>query len=73
MESTLVPEIHYILLKDDFSDLHEKYEWCKSHKEECKSIIRNAHQFMLKFRNVEREEEIEKEVIKRYFEKVVIV
>jgi len=36
------PYVHYIPIKDDFSDLQEKYQWCEEHQEECEQIIRNA-------------------------------
>ena len=68
METTLIPEYHYILLKDDFSDLYEKYEWCEKNQEKCKEIIKNANRFMSQFANKENEIELEKEVINKYFE-----
>lgn len=37
-----VPWIHYVPIKDDFSDIDEKFEWCEQHPEECKLIIKNA-------------------------------
>ena len=37
METTLIPGYHYILLADDFSDLHEKYIWCE--KNQTKLIL----------------------------------
>lgn len=46
MESELVPNYHYVLLDDDFSNLIEKLEWCNKHPEICKQIIKNAHDFM---------------------------
>ena len=30
MEDTLVPGKHYILIKDDFSDIDEKFKWCEN-------------------------------------------
>lgn len=49
------PFIHYIPIKDDFSDLQEKYHWCESHQEECEIIIKNAKmlfQKIYRFQNV---------------------
>jgi hypothetical protein len=34
--------VHYIPVKEDFSDLMEKYEWCESHPAECKQMILDA-------------------------------
>jgi len=71
MESTLIPDYHYILLKDDFSDLVEKIIWCNAHPNECKEIINHANQFMMQFANEKIEQFIENEVIKEYFKRVV--
>ena len=67
METTLVPNYHYILLKDDFSDLEEKLNWCNTNQDKCKEIVKNANSFMKQFSNKENEQKIEEEVIKRYF------
>lgn len=70
METTLVPGKHYVLLKDDFSDLLEKWKWCESHQEECLEIVRNANQYMTQFQDSRVEERIEELVLDRYFAKV---
>jgi hypothetical protein len=67
MESTLIPDYHYVLLKDDFSDLEEKYNWCENNQPKCKEIIQHAKEFMSQFANIKQEKEIEKEVIATYF------
>jgi hypothetical protein len=36
------PFVHYIPVKDDFSDLFEKIEWADTHPEEVDQIIKNA-------------------------------
>jgi len=35
------PWKNYIPIKDDFSDIDEKFEWCELHEEECQKIIEN--------------------------------
>lgn len=35
------PWKNYIPIKDDFSDIDEKFEWCESNPEECEKIIEN--------------------------------
>ncbi len=67
MESKLVPGFHYILLKDDFSDLNEKVIWCHNHQNECKQIIKNANKYMQQFSNNIIETMIEKTLITSYF------
>ena len=67
METTLIPNYHYILLKDDFSDLLDKMRWCNNNPVRCKQIVRNATEFMKQFSNIKKEEEIERTVINKYF------
>jgi len=68
METTLIPNYHYILLKDDFSDLEDKLHWCNNNPIKCKIIIQNANTFMRQFNNIEAERAIEVEVVRKYFE-----
>jgi hypothetical protein len=70
METTLVPDYHYILVKDDFSDLEEKLRWCNKHPEECKQIIQNANDYMRQFSDEKVERTIENKVIRAYFKRV---
>ena len=67
MESELIPDYHYVLLKDDFSDLLEKIQWANKNQDLVKKISENASIFMNRFSNKENEKHIEKEVIRRYF------
>jgi hypothetical protein len=67
METTLVPDYHYVLLKDDFSDLLEKIEWCNNNQNKCIEIIKNANNFMSQFADNKTEMEIESTVLKQYF------
>ena len=73
MEDMLLPFIHYIPLKDDFSDIEEKYNWCLSHLEECELISKNATKYMEDFLDDENEKFITLEVIKTYFEYVKFI
>ena len=67
METTLIPNFHYVLIKDDFSDLKEKLIWCNNNQEQCKNIINNAHAHMRQFENNENEKKLEEAVINKYF------
>ena len=71
MEDMLIPNYHYLLLKDDFSDLLEKIEWCNDHQPQVQKIIKHANTFVEMFKNYELEYEIEKEVLRLYFEKII--
>jgi len=68
METTLVPNKHYILLKDDFSDLHERLQWCNNNQDKCIEIVKNANEFMNQFSNDANEQKLEIEVLNKYFE-----
>lgn len=68
METLLVQNFHYIQLKDDFTDLYEKYIWCENNPEKCKNIIKNANNFMSMFSDIEQEDKLEQQVINKYFE-----
>jgi len=67
METTLIPNKHYILLNDDFSDLQEKLEWCNNNQDKCIEIIKNANEFMKQFSDKKMEENLEIQVLNTYF------
>lgn len=66
MEETLIPNIHYIEIKNDFSDLIEKIDWCNDNPSVCKNIVYNANLYMEQFENKNIEEKLEEIVIKNY-------
>ena len=68
MEGLLVSGVHFVELKDDYSDLDEKVDWYLMHPEEAEAIIGNAHQFIEQFQTPEIEDFISIAVLKRYFE-----
>ena len=37
-----IPWVHYVPIKDDFSNIKEQYEWCESHQNECEVMIKNC-------------------------------
>ena len=67
MEDLLIPNFHYVEIKEDFSDLYEKYLWCENNQEKCIEIINNANKFMNTFKNNTKEGELEEEVLNKYF------
>ncbi len=68
MEGTLIPNHHYVLLKDDYSDLEEKIDYYSSHISEAAQIIKNAHAYIAQFKDRKREDTISLLVLKKYFE-----
>jgi len=69
MEGTLIPNVHYILIKDDFSDLEERLNYYIEHTGEAKQIIENAHSYISQFFDKKREDLILLLVLEKYFEK----
>ncbi len=56
MEGTLKAGIHYVEVKDDFSDMEEKVTYFSEHAEDSKEIIKNAHQHVAQFKNKKLED-----------------
>ena len=68
MEGTLIPNYHYIEVKDDFSDLEERLNYYIAHPDEAESIIRHAQEFIAQFKDQKREKLISLLVLKKYFD-----
>jgi hypothetical protein len=73
MEDKLIPNFHYILLKDDFSDLEEKIEWCNDNQLKCLNISKNATEYMKQFLDIKKEYRLEKNVLDKYLQNVIII
>ncbi len=67
MEASLIPDYHYVLIKDDFSDLEEKINYYVKHPKKAEIIVANAHEFVEQFKNPERERIISLLVLRKYF------
>ena len=65
MEDKLIPTA--ILVKDDFSDLERIIKLCICNPFYCMKVIKNANKFMSQFSDKQKEEEIEIDVINKYF------
>jgi mannosyltransferase OCH1-like enzyme len=70
MEDMLIPDVHYILLNDEFSNLEEKYTWAIEHPNKCKHIIKNANEYVMQFMNEKNEHDIVKKMMNIYFKNV---
>lgn len=42
------PDVHYIVIKEDLSDLIEKIKWCKKNDNYCKKIAKNGFKYAKK-------------------------
>lgn len=68
MEGLLQPDIHYVEIKDDYSDLIEKTDYYAAHPNEAEKIINNAHAWVNRFRNIKLEYATMRRVVEKYFE-----
>ncbi len=68
MEGRLKPGVHFIPIRDDYSDLQEQIRWFTAHPDAAEEIIRNAHAWVERFLDPERELIISLLVAQRYFE-----
>ena len=68
MEGTLIPNYHYIEVKEDFSDLDERLQYYIDHPDEAEAIIQHAHEHVAQFCDKKREKLISLLVMKKYFE-----
>lgn len=67
MEGTLVPNVHYAAIKDDYSDLEERLNFFIKNPNEAKRIITNAHEYVRQFFDKKREDIISLLVLEKYF------
>jgi hypothetical protein len=67
MEGALVPNHHYVLISDDYSDLEERLKYYIENTAEALEIVRNANEYVNQFRNKKREDVISLLVLDKYF------
>lgn len=70
MEGLLEPYVHYVPLKNDFSDLEEIIEWCNNNQNKCKEISNNGKKWMEQFKNTEDEKFLHNFILKHYVDNV---
>lgn len=72
MEDVLVPFVHYVPLKDDYSNIIEMVHWARNNDEKCKWISAQATEYMQRLwmsdRAKRENEEIKKKMGDRYHE-----
>ena len=67
MEGELIPNHHYVLIKNDYSDLEEKIKYYIENTEEAESIIQNANNYTSQFKDNKSEDWLQLKVLERYF------
>lgn len=68
MEGRLLPGVHYVEVRHDFSDLDEKITHYNDHPDEAEAIIASANQHFQQFTNKANENLISFLVLHKYFE-----
>ncbi|BFP41521.1 glycosyl transferase family 90 [Flavobacteriaceae bacterium GF1] len=69
MEGRLRPNVHYIPLKEDYSDLEEQLDYYLRNADEAQNIIKNANAYVRKFRDPKLEKVLCLLVMDKYFAK----
>ncbi|HEY0246435.1 MAG TPA: glycosyl transferase family 90, partial [Mucilaginibacter sp.] len=67
MEGRLIADHHYILIKDDYSDLEEKLQYYINNPKAAQAIVNNANQYIQQFLNKKQEDLIALLVLEKYF------
>ena len=67
MEGQLIPDFHYIHIRDDYSDLEKKLTYFIDNPDKCMKIIQNANAYVEQFKNKRREKLISLMVLEKYF------
>jgi hypothetical protein len=66
MEGKLIPNVHYVEIKPDYSDLKQKMDYYIANPHEAQKIIDNAHAYVEQFKNKRRERIISLLVMEKY-------
>jgi len=67
MEGKLLPDVHYVCIADDYSDLEEKLQFYIDHPEKAETIISNSRNHIAQFKNKKLEKVISLLVMRKYF------
>ena len=67
MESKLIPNVHYVHIKDDYSDMLEKMEYYATNESDAQEIVKNAQAWVARFQNKKFEKFLSLKVLEAYF------
>jgi len=68
MEGQLIPNFHYVLINDDYSNLEEKINYYIINSEKAEDIIKNANNYVDQFMNKKSEDWLQLKILERYFD-----
>ena len=66
MEGRLLPDVHYIAIKPDFSDVEQRVSYFLSHPDEARRILENAHRWTRQFKDTRTERMLSVAVMYNY-------
>ena len=69
MEGLLIEDQHYIIIKDDYSDLETKLKFFLDHPQKAKLIVENANRHVNQFKDQKKEDLLSLMVLNKYFNK----
>jgi|TARA_B110000037_G_scaffold184776_1_gene213842 hypothetical protein len=69
MEGLLLADVHYIVIKDDYSDLEQRLNYYIKNQDKALQVIENANAYVQQFKDKENEAIISLLTLKKYFEK----
>ena len=67
MEGKLIPDFHYIQIKDDYSDLEERLTYYIKNPDKAFQITRNANEYVSQFRDKKQEDLLSLLVLEKFF------
>ena len=73
MESKLIPWVHYVPVKEDFSDLYDRFLYCMKNEDKMRKIIKNSTDYMNQFSDPKYEEKLIVDILNNYCEKTSVV
>jgi hypothetical protein len=68
MEDALRPYVHYLPVRDDFSNLEKQIEWAERNPKKCEKMIVNAHRYVEPFLDETKEQTLQTAVLKYYLD-----
>lgn len=66
-EGLLIPNVHFVAIKEDYSDLIDKIEWFLLHPADAHEIIHNAHKWINRFTDINLERATMAATVREYF------
>lgn len=67
-EGSLIPNYHYVLLEDDYSDVEEKIAFYNANPDAAEAIVKQANEYVAQFFNEADETLLTYIVVRRYLE-----